>query len=96
MQSSEIPVLRFFDTTTAREIGHLDVNLQRFPSNFEVEPFSSDDSGQFWLLSRGDYVPFSRAQLGTEKAVPLPKPTPEPTATTQRSSVLRLQAPTTR
>ncbi len=76
-ESRRIPVLRFFDTTLAREVGHLDVETRRFDRNFssDIKHFSTDDPGNFWLFGSGDYQLLSRSQLGREFISPLPMPT---------------------
>ena len=79
----EVPALRFFDMSVARETGHLKLDSKIFDPNFlnEIETVAPDGSGQVWLLGRRDYWLLSRAQLGREFASPLPKPTPQATPT---------------
>lgn len=76
-----VPILRFFDTSTAREVGYLDIDAPRLDREFQnrIAHFSTDDNGFSWLFGEGDSVLFSRSQLGRESFAPLPHPTPFPT-----------------
>lgn len=76
-----IPVLRFFDTTTASEIGHLDMDVTRYDINFKhsLTDFSTDDNGLLWIFGGNGYEFLPRSRLGREFSTPLPQPTPTPT-----------------
>lgn len=77
-QFRKVPTLRFFDTTLAREAGHIDIDTTRL-GNIELKNFTASDAGDLWLFGRSDFTMAPRSQLGSEFASPLPKPTPSPT-----------------